>query len=59
MKQAKLCADNIRRMREAQTVTQSPYLIRDYEKAIKRKTRELRYYCKCKGIDFQSVMGSE
>lgn len=58
MKQALLYAADIKRMREAQSVTHSKHLIRDYDKAIKRKTRELQYYCQSKGIDIKEVMRS-
>lgn len=56
MKQALLFAADIKRMRAAIETTSSEYLIRDYKKAIKRKTKELKYYCACRGLDFEDVM---
>lgn len=41
--------DDIHRMEKAIQSTNSPYLKRDYQKAIKRKYQELRMYDKYQG----------
>ena len=44
-------AKEILRMQAAIAKTNSEHLKADYKKSIKRKTRELEYYCQMKGVD--------
>lgn len=55
MEQAMIEINDIKRMEEAIKKTDSPYLINDYQKAIARKTKELKLYCKYKGLDYEKL----
>ena len=49
-------AEDIRRMQHAIHVSVSDKLKTDYRKAIRRKAKELREYCRYRGIDFDELM---
>lgn len=49
-------ANDIKRMREAIVRTNSDHLVRDYTKAIKRKTKALTEYCKYKDINIKEIL---
>ena len=55
MKAAKREAMDIMRMREAMSRTKSEHLKMDYAKGIKRKEKELKTYCRYRGIDYGSI----
>lgn len=55
MKQALKEVEDIKRMREAIKKTNSPCLIRDYQKAIDRKIRALKEYCTYRGINYKAL----
>ena len=55
MKQAQILADDIKRMKQARSISKSYKLKNDYTKSIKRKTKELIDYCNYKGLEFDSV----
>lgn len=55
MKQALILVDEINRKLQAFEKTKSPYLVRDYGKSIKDDLRELKTYCKYKGINFKRL----
>lgn len=46
----------IKRKQNAIKQTNSKRLKNDYSKSIKRDIRELKYYCKQKGIDYKTLM---
>lgn len=49
-------ANEIKRKQKVVNTTDNPYLKRDYEKNIKRSIRQLRWYCKEKGLNFYYIM---
>lgn len=52
MRQALILVDEIKRKKEALKRKRSDCLINDYTKSIKRDMKELKDYCKFKGLDF-------
>ena len=49
-------ANEIKRKQKVAKAIDNPYLKRDYEKSIKCSIRQLRWYCKEKGLNFYYVM---
>lgn len=49
-------AQEIKRKQEAIKKSNSRHLKNDYSKSIKRDIKELKYYCKQKGIDYKRLM---
>lgn len=47
----------INRVTEAIQNTKSPYLMRDYEKNLRRLKKELREYCYYRGFNFKQILG--
>lgn len=47
--------DEIERLKCAIEKTNSEHLRRDYQKAIKRKTKEIKEYCRYRGIDYENI----
>lgn len=56
MKQAKEMAKEIYRKKQALQKTKSEHLKRDYTKSINSDLRELKDYCKFKGLDIKEVL---
>ena len=56
MKQALKVKQEIDQLNEAIKKTKSPYLKRDYLKAIHRKKNDLKEYCKYKSLSYAKVM---
>lgn len=56
MKNAKKMVAEIDRKKRALRNTKSEHLERDYRKSIYSDLKELRDYCKFKGLDFKAVI---
>lgn len=56
MKQALLVAKEIKRLRTAINKSRSRYLINDYSKQVNYLTKELKFYCDNKGINFKELL---
>jgi hypothetical protein len=56
MKQAVKVVKEIERLKGAIQKTNSEKLINDYSKALKRQIKELKTYCRYKGLNFNDVM---
>lgn len=56
MKQALSFAKEILRKQEAISRSNRVTLKRDYYKSIKQDTKDLKYYCSIKGLDYRQVM---
>jgi predicted helicase len=49
-------AKDIERKKHVLKTATSYKLINDYSKSVKRSIRELKYYCRTRGLNFQEVM---
>lgn len=56
MRKALEFVQEIKRKQEVIEKSDSRHLINDYTKSIKRDIKELKYYCKQKGIDYNQLM---
>lgn len=59
MQQALKIVEEINRMSKAIEKTKSEYLKRDYGKAIKRKTAELRQYCRLNQLNYNAIINTK
>ena len=57
MEQIQKEIDEINRLYDANRKTESPFLRRDSKKAIIRKIRDLKEYCRYRGLNFEDVIG--
>lgn len=55
MKQARKLLEKIDRKKQALLKTDSEHLKKDYSKSIKSDLKELKDYCKFKGLDFEEL----
>lgn len=58
MKQIQKEIDEINRLYDASRKTESPFLRRDYKKAIIRKILDLKEYCRYRGLNFKDVISA-
>lgn len=56
MKQALKVATEINRLKRAIEKTKSPHLKKDYGKAVRKLTAELKEYCGYRKLNFDEVM---
>lgn len=56
MKQAVLELERIRKLREQKEQAQTIYLKNKYAKRIEHRKKELKFYCRCKGIDLKDLL---
>ena len=56
MKQIQKEIGEINRLHDASRKTESPFLKRDYKKAIVRKILNLKEYCRYRGLNFEDAI---